>query len=1065
MKKTYKLITAFIVLLSFVTLKMGAQISGVVTINNTLPVSSTNYTSFTQLATTLNTGGINGPLTVNVGGTGPYTEQVTFNNITGTSATNTITINGNGYLLTYNASSSGAHTMWLNGASYVSVNNLQMQGTNATYAMVLIFSNHANYNNFSACTFSCPANGTGSYQIPVSWSSSNTFASSGGDCGNFNAFKTCTLSSGYYAIFHYALTSAPFTHDNSFINCRITDWYVYCLYGYYAKNLTIKGCMFDRDTRTTFSTTYLALLEYNEGLMFDGNTIRDLWNMNQTYSGTCYMFYYTGVAAADLTLRNTIRNNVIKNMNWNGTIYGFYYNYYGNNDIYHNTFSFDNTTSTTANLYLFYYSYSSGGTGPGNTIYNNNYSLTQAGTGTKYIYYSPSNPMTSYMNYNNYNVTSTNAYIGYITSAVTPLPAWQSQTGVDANSYTFNPVFANLSTGDLHPTNVSMNNLGTPLNLPYDVVNAPRSQLTPDIGAYEFLSNNCVSTPTGLSVYSPTYAICPNNSANLNVNGYTSDIGVVYQWLSSTTSSVGPWTLISGANSVLYTTPSLTNTTYYGVAVTCTNAGITTTVANVVNIAGTTTSLVPYLENFEGITGTNKLPNCSWSASSLGGTCLTYTSSNTLGRIPHSGNSFASFYYSPAGVNYYYTNGIYLNAGVTYSASLWFETEYYGYNNWTDLSILYGPNQNTTGLIPIASTNGPAVSNVYKLLSNTFTVATSGLYYVAVRGTAVSGSANYLSWDDLAITIPCSVNSPTIALTANSTTICGGNPVILTAVGADTYTWNTGANTNAITDMPSITTNYYVIGTSSLSGCTSTITQMVFVNPAPTVLVFVNNATVCAGQAVNLTGLGASSYTWSTGSNNNVLTVSPTANITYTVLGSNSNGCAGIATQAISVNALPTINVTSSQPNIMCSGETQVLTATGGVSYVWTSTSGSVMQGSPININPTSTTVYTVTGTNANGCSNKSTITQNVSDCLGLKENKSGSVRIYPNPTTGEFTVELNNTSEKIVEVMDLTGRIISSSTGSQESVTVNIANLANGIYYVKIQSSNTVDVVKIVKQ
>src|SRR5207253_453158 len=99
-----------------------------------------------------------------------------------------------------------------------------------------------------------------------------------------------------------------------------------------------------------------------------------------------------------------------------------------------------------------------------------------------------------------------------------------------------------------------------------------------------------------------------------------------------------------------------------------------------------------------------------------------------------------------------------LNPGITYSASLWYQTDFTGAMNWTDLSILIGTSQSSTGLVPVASTNGPAVSVIYKQLSNTFTVASPGLYYTAVRATASAGPALYLSWDDLKISIPCTTN-------------------------------------------------------------------------------------------------------------------------------------------------------------------------------------------------------------------------------------------------------------------------------------------------------------------
>jgi hypothetical protein len=72
---------------------------------------------------------------------------------------------------------------------------------------------------------------------------------------------------------------------------------------------------------------------------------------------------------------------------------------------------------------------------------------------------------------------------------------------------------------------------------------------------------------------------------------------------------------------------------------------------------------------------------------------------------------------------------------------------------------------------------------------------------------------------------------------------------------------------------------------------------------------------------------------------------------------------------------------------------------------------------------------------------------------------------VYPNPNTGLFTIELNNGSVKTIEVMDLTGRIVLTNTSSNDKIDFNISNLANGVYYVRVQSNNSVEVIKIVKQ
>jgi hypothetical protein len=456
MKKNYSPIKALIILLCIFSVNLSAQLSGTVTINSGNSTGGTNYQTFNALASALNTNGISGPLTVNVvSATGPYNEQVSFNQIAGLSATNTITINGNGNLLTFNGTSGAPHTLLLNGTDYLYINNLQMEGTNSTYAMVCILMNTADFNTFSSCTFSAPANGTSSYQIPWSISSSATSPSSGG-IGNSNTVKSSTLSGGYYSVFLYSST-APTMVDNSFIECNITDWYVYCIWAYYSKNLTFRNCDFNRMTRTSFTTTYLCYAWGSQGMMFDGNTIHDLFNTNQTNTNTFYGFYYLGYDMQDPSNRNTIRNNIFRDIKFGGSSYYFIYGYYyANNDYIHNTFSLDNTTSTSGTHYVFYYGYGSGSNY--NTWKNNLFSVTMAGSGTKYCMYFGGTVTNAIVDNNDYYITSTNAYIGYWTGIATTLSQWQAM-GPDVNGYNLNPNCANLAGGDLHPTKTSLNKL------------------------------------------------------------------------------------------------------------------------------------------------------------------------------------------------------------------------------------------------------------------------------------------------------------------------------------------------------------------------------------------------------------------------------------------------------------------------------------------------------------------------------------------------------------------------------------------------------------------------------
>ena len=81
-----------------------SYLSGAFTINQNIPASSTNFQSFTAAINSIQCG-INGPVVFNVTpGSGPYNEHFTIPQIAGSSAINTLTINGNGEAIEYNLS-------------------------------------------------------------------------------------------------------------------------------------------------------------------------------------------------------------------------------------------------------------------------------------------------------------------------------------------------------------------------------------------------------------------------------------------------------------------------------------------------------------------------------------------------------------------------------------------------------------------------------------------------------------------------------------------------------------------------------------------------------------------------------------------------------------------------------------------------------------------------------------------------------------------------------------------------------------------------------------------------
>lgn len=1073
MKKNYKKILFFIAILFLFAIQfIDAQLSGVYTINSGAPTAGTNFQYFSDLASALTSSGVTGPVTVNVvPASGPYNEQPLFTSYTGSSASNKVTINGNGNLLTFNSSNSSQRwTLGLNGADYLNFNNLNVEGT-GSYAYACLLYSGADNNVFSSCTFSVPANTTSSNHTPFAISASATFLSTGSNSGSNNLVSECSMYSGYYGVYIAGITSSPYQNGNSVINCNIEDFYYMGIYFYYQKNGTLKGNVIERPNRTSSSFGMYGVYAYNnQGLMLDGNRIQRVFDSNQTFTGTFYGFYVPYNSAPGSANRNTYRNNIIGDIKHNGSIYGLYC-INADADVYNNTLSFDHTLSTGGSVYALYPYCSS--SSYQNYIYNNIVSITKGGTGTKYgIYFAISGNVSSDRNDLYVNSAGGTNYTGYYTGPATNLTQLQTQ-GIEATSFSVDPVFTNLATGDLHPTSFTIDNQGIVNNLIFDQEGGVRNQSSPDIGALEFLTPACIGTPTANAITSPTYALCPGEITTLGLASLNPASGFGYQWQASTISQVGPFTPISGATSLFYTIPPVSVNTWYSIVMTCTNpGGGSISPVGQVLVAGNTTTTVPYYENFEGIGANNRLPNCSWSSSDLGGACQTYTASGTGNRTPNSGVSFATFNNFSPGVNYYYSNSIQITTGITYSAAIMWATEYFGSTNWTDLTLMVGPNQSPTGMVPVASV-GPAVSGAYKLLGNTFTVPSTGLYYVAIRATSTAGAAQYLSIDDLAITIPCdptSPNTPTVVLSVNNTTICSGQPVTLTASGADTYSWSTGANGSGITDMPNGvgTFTYFVIGQNALTGCTSTVTQLVNLLPAPITLIYANPATVCFGQPTTLAALGANTYVWSNGGTSTAIIITPTVNTTINVIGTNANGCSSSASQTIAILPLPTVLATSSQ-NTICKDDLVTLSASGAVNYKWVSnTLPNLFQGSSLNVSlPSGVTIFTVTGTNANGCEGKSTLSLSVDECTGISKMSGNTtvIQVYPNPAATILNITSETGLIQSVSLIDVTGRVVLTETGNSNKVTLDLSSVSKGVYFAKVVVNGLPTLVKLVKE
>lgn len=302
--------------------------------------------------------------------------------------------------------------------------------------------------------------------------------------------------------------------------------------------------------------------------------------------------------------------------------------------------------------------------------------------------------------------------------------------------------------------------------------------------------------------------------------------------------------------------------------------------------------------------------------------------------------------------------------------------------------------------------------------------------------------------------------SPSLSISGNSS-VCAGAGLSQTVTGAASYTWNTGANTNTVLLSPSTNTVYTVTGSDAV-GCTGTASTAITVNSLP-VLSITGNTAICTGATLSQTVSGASSYTWSTGAISSTLQVSPSTNTTYVVNGSDQNGCAGSTTVSITVNALPNLTISSTQPTL-CLNETASLSLSGANTYTWNdgSTNPTLI------INPTLTTTYSVTGMNINGCENTATFTQAVEMCTGINKQEQNNLQltISPNPGTGIYRLTFDSVLENLtLDIYNSTGMMIKHDFQKSDLNEIDLSAQANGLYYLVVRLQGNQFMVKLVKE
>jgi uncharacterized repeat protein (TIGR01451 family) len=325
------------------------------------------------------------------------------------------------------------------------------------------------------------------------------------------------------------------------------------------------------------------------------------------------------------------------------------------------------------------------------------------------------------------------------------------------------------------------------------------------------------------------------------------------------------------------------------------------------------------------------------------------------------------------------------------------------------------------------------------------------------------------------------VKDPVTVITQPTNTgICEGNngTISVSASGTDiTYQWQVSADGGANwTDINGATTNsinfsgaafilngnIYRVVISPAQPCQTYFSNpaVLTINPLPTVTAEAMPGTeICAGSVLTLSGSGAATYSWDNGVTNGS-GFTPGSSGTYTVTGTDVNGCVNTATIDITLKTLPTVSITASPANTaLLPGDSVTLTAVSNPPsgfFTWYRNNIIVpgITGNTITVKFATIGSYKAMITDAqSNCSN-------ISNIINVKDSIRTNVFIFPNPNAGHFTVRLPQGmlgGNYMVNIWDSKGALVYKGISlfeNQESV-FTLTQLASGVYFIRVSKQS----------
>ena len=337
--------------------------------------------------------------------------------------------------------------------------------------------------------------------------------------------------------------------------------------------------------------------------------------------------------------------------------------------------------------------------------------------------------------------------------------------------------------------------------------------------------------------------------------------------------------------------------------------------------------------------------------------------------------------------------------------------------------------------------------------TQTIEITTSGVFWVEAT------NACGISIDTVSVTIL----SELLLDLGSDTVVCGGSPIILDASNSGAlYYWSNGTNSQTLNILaPGIYWVEVVLG-----ACAVSDTINITFSTSPTSIFTVDNM-VCENEDATITyaGTGTSSavYTWDfdgataspNGQGPHVVNwnTSGTKTISLSV---EENGCISTqTTMPVNVNDSPDMPTITQVANTLASSSSS--------NNQWYF-NGIIITGATLQFyTVTQSGFYQVEVTNIYDCSVLSEMF-NV-DIISIEENENNEdIRIYPNPTTGIFTLESKGINK--ITIVDITGKLVYSELGfNKDTLIIDLNHHAKGLYIVKVYRADDVVVLRVIHE